>query len=199
MEDLDAVRETEEHLMNAWPSLRTLVCNGWVFRQADGYTKRANSANAMTVRGPFAPTLESARNFYSSFELSHDLSSDAFGGSRTGPHSGGPRLRSRRRDAGDEGGHFNGNAELGRRSSISTVLHGRLGSGLCGRACAGARVPSCAAQSAVEFRPAVAEQTPGRAHLCDLVEIETRGDEAFVLATQLGHNLTGRPAMNDEP
>ncbi|MGD0866590.1 MAG: GNAT family N-acetyltransferase [Rhizomicrobium sp.] len=67
MEDLDAVRETEEHLMNAWPSLRTLVCNGWVFRQADGYTKRANSANAMAVRGPFAPTLESARKFYSSF------------------------------------------------------------------------------------------------------------------------------------
>ncbi|MGD0145155.1 MAG: GNAT family N-acetyltransferase, partial [Rhizomicrobium sp.] len=68
MENLDAVRETEEHLMNAWPSLRTVVCNGWVFRQADGYTKRANSANAMAARGPFAPTLESARKFYSSFD-----------------------------------------------------------------------------------------------------------------------------------
>ena len=67
MEDLDAVRETEEHLMNAWPSLRTLVCNGWVFRQADGYTKRANSANALAVRGAFVPTLESAHKFYASF------------------------------------------------------------------------------------------------------------------------------------
>lgn len=68
MENLDAVRETEEHLMNAWPSLRTLVCNGWVFRQADGYTKRANSANALAVRGAFEPTLESARKFYASFD-----------------------------------------------------------------------------------------------------------------------------------
>ena len=67
MESLDAVRETEEHLMNAWPSLRTLVCNGWVFRQADGYTKRANSANALAARGPFEHTLECARNFYTSF------------------------------------------------------------------------------------------------------------------------------------
>ena len=68
MERLDAVRETEEHLMNAWPSLRTVVCNGWVFRQANGYTKRANSANAIAVRGAFAPTLESARKFYGSFD-----------------------------------------------------------------------------------------------------------------------------------
>ncbi len=68
MENLDAVRETEEHLMNAWPSLRTMVCNGWAFRQAGGYTKRANSANAMAVRGDFAPTLENARKFYGSFD-----------------------------------------------------------------------------------------------------------------------------------
>ncbi len=68
MENLDAVRETEEHLMNAWPSLRTLACNGWVFRQAGGYTKRANSANALDVRGPFEPTLASARKFYGSFD-----------------------------------------------------------------------------------------------------------------------------------
>jgi ribosomal protein S18 acetylase RimI-like enzyme len=68
MESLDAVRETEEHLMNAWPSLRTLTCNGWVFRLAGGYTKRANSANALDVRGPFEPTLECARKFYESFD-----------------------------------------------------------------------------------------------------------------------------------
>jgi N-acetylglutamate synthase len=68
MENLDAVRETEEHLMNAWPSLRTLTCNGWIFRQAGGYTKRANSANALAARGDFALTLASARKFYDSFD-----------------------------------------------------------------------------------------------------------------------------------
>jgi ribosomal protein S18 acetylase RimI-like enzyme len=67
MESLDAVREIEEHLMNAWPSLRTLACGGWIFRQAGGYTKRANSANALASRGDFAPILESARKFYGSF------------------------------------------------------------------------------------------------------------------------------------
>ncbi len=64
--DHEAIRQTEEHLMNAWPSLRTVMCNGWVFRQADGYTKRANSANALAARGDFAATLASARSFYGS-------------------------------------------------------------------------------------------------------------------------------------
>jgi ribosomal protein S18 acetylase RimI-like enzyme len=68
MERLNAIRETEEHLMNAWPSLRTLACNGWVLRHAGGYTKRANSANALAVVGDFAPILESARKFYASFD-----------------------------------------------------------------------------------------------------------------------------------
>jgi N-acetylglutamate synthase len=66
MANLDAVRQTEEHLINAWPGLRTMVCNGWVFREARGYTKRANSANAIAARGDFAHTLERARAFYGS-------------------------------------------------------------------------------------------------------------------------------------
>ena len=35
----------EELTMNAWPSLQTLLFNGWIIRMAGGYTKRANSIN----------------------------------------------------------------------------------------------------------------------------------------------------------
>ena len=59
----EAVRNTEEHLMNAWPALRTMMCDGWVFREAGGYTKRANSACALDGRGS-ARTLDEAERFY---------------------------------------------------------------------------------------------------------------------------------------
>jgi ribosomal protein S18 acetylase RimI-like enzyme len=61
-----AIRRTEEHLMNAWPSLRTVMCDGWVFREALGYTKRANSAAALSANGDFAGTLSLAERFYRS-------------------------------------------------------------------------------------------------------------------------------------
>lgn len=35
----------EELSMNAWPSLQTILLDGWVIRMANGYTKRANSIN----------------------------------------------------------------------------------------------------------------------------------------------------------
>ncbi|HTW35880.1 MAG TPA: GNAT family N-acetyltransferase [Rhizomicrobium sp.] len=60
----DAVRRIEEHLMNSWPSLRTVMFDGWVFREAMGYTKRANSAMALHARGRFAATLDEAERFY---------------------------------------------------------------------------------------------------------------------------------------
>ena len=62
----EAVRRTEEHLMNSWPSLRTVMVDGWVFREAMGYTKRANSAMALHARGRFSATLDEAQRFYSS-------------------------------------------------------------------------------------------------------------------------------------
>jgi ribosomal protein S18 acetylase RimI-like enzyme len=60
----DAVRRIEEHLMNSWPSLRTVMFDGWVFREAMGYTKRANSAMALNARGRFTATLDEAERFY---------------------------------------------------------------------------------------------------------------------------------------
>jgi ribosomal protein S18 acetylase RimI-like enzyme len=35
----------EELSMNAWPSLQTVLYDGWIIRMANGYTKRANSVN----------------------------------------------------------------------------------------------------------------------------------------------------------
>ncbi len=37
----------EQRGLSAWPALRSLVIGNWVLRVGDGYTKRANSANAL--------------------------------------------------------------------------------------------------------------------------------------------------------
>src|SRR5215471_10086974 len=41
----------EELTMNAWPSLQTILLDGWVIRLANGYTKRANSVNPIYCTG----------------------------------------------------------------------------------------------------------------------------------------------------
>jgi ribosomal protein S18 acetylase RimI-like enzyme len=41
------IRAVEELAMNAWPSLQTMLYDGWVLRFSDGYTKRANSVHPL--------------------------------------------------------------------------------------------------------------------------------------------------------
>ena len=42
-----AERLLEELTLNAWPSLRTVLDDGWLLRFADGHTRRANSVNPL--------------------------------------------------------------------------------------------------------------------------------------------------------
>jgi len=37
----------EELTMNAWPSLQTILMEGWIIRMSSGYTKKANSVNPL--------------------------------------------------------------------------------------------------------------------------------------------------------
>jgi ribosomal protein S18 acetylase RimI-like enzyme len=41
------IRTFEELGLNAWPSLQTVVYDGWILRFAHGYTRRANSINPL--------------------------------------------------------------------------------------------------------------------------------------------------------
>ncbi len=41
------IQTIEELSMNAWPSLQTMLYDGWVLRFADGYTNRANSISPL--------------------------------------------------------------------------------------------------------------------------------------------------------
>ena len=45
--DLDAVRRLEQLAFRGWPALETRDMRGWRLRFAGGYTKRANSINAL--------------------------------------------------------------------------------------------------------------------------------------------------------
>jgi ribosomal protein S18 acetylase RimI-like enzyme len=68
--DLAAVRAIEERAFNAWPALQTVLCDGWLFRFAEGYTKRANSANALVPADrPFEVIRATAAALYAAHGL----------------------------------------------------------------------------------------------------------------------------------
>ncbi len=53
MISLDEVFALEQRALKAWPAFETMTVGGWLFRFAGGYTKRANSANALRPAGSF--------------------------------------------------------------------------------------------------------------------------------------------------
>ncbi len=63
------VRGLEERAFNAWPALQTVLAEGWVFRFADGYTKRANSINALAPTVDVEAAVAMARPYYAALEL----------------------------------------------------------------------------------------------------------------------------------
>lgn len=58
------IRALEERAFNAWPSHQTVFHRGWVFRLSGGYTKRANSVNALVPGAPFDGVREAATTLY---------------------------------------------------------------------------------------------------------------------------------------
>ena len=58
--DLATVGTLERCLFRAWPALHTLTTAGWIQRFANGYTKRANSINALEAKAPFSIELRDA-------------------------------------------------------------------------------------------------------------------------------------------
>ena len=50
MGDPSLVFALESRLVNAWPAFETQLCDGWLLRLANGYSKRANSATPI-IRG----------------------------------------------------------------------------------------------------------------------------------------------------
>ena len=62
--DLTTVRALEERSFNAWPARQTVFFNGWLFRLAGGYTKRANSVNATDPGASFEGVRGTAETLY---------------------------------------------------------------------------------------------------------------------------------------
>lgn len=58
------IRALEERAFNAWPPHQTVFHRGWVFRLSGGYTKRANSVNALVPGAPFDGVREAAAALY---------------------------------------------------------------------------------------------------------------------------------------
>ncbi|MDM0035575.1 GNAT family N-acetyltransferase [Variovorax sp. J22P271] len=62
--DPTTVRALEERSFNAWPARQTVLFDGWLFRLSGGYTKRANSVNAVQPGASFEGVRRAAEAFY---------------------------------------------------------------------------------------------------------------------------------------
>ena len=51
------IRDLELRAFQAWPALESQSHSGWIRRFAGGYTKRANSINAIEVEARFSPAV----------------------------------------------------------------------------------------------------------------------------------------------
>lgn len=58
------VRTLEYCALNAWPAYQTVVLNDWIVRLAGGYTKRANSANAIQAGAQLEGLVEKIEALY---------------------------------------------------------------------------------------------------------------------------------------
>ncbi len=64
------IRALERAAFAAWPAFETVALEGWLLRAAEGYTKRANSLNALAPTAPLADILPRACAFYATRGLS---------------------------------------------------------------------------------------------------------------------------------
>ncbi|MES2609406.1 MAG: GNAT family N-acetyltransferase [Pseudomonadota bacterium] len=60
----ETVRALEERAFNAWPARQSVLQAGWVFRLSGGFTKRANSVNALESNAPFNGIRAAAEALY---------------------------------------------------------------------------------------------------------------------------------------
>src|SRR6478672_10783209 len=54
------IQALERRAFRAWPALETATAHGWVQRFAGGYTKRANSINALEPQSEFTLDVKNA-------------------------------------------------------------------------------------------------------------------------------------------
>jgi GNAT superfamily N-acetyltransferase len=59
MSPLDDIRALERQALRAWPALDSRASHGWIQRLSGGYTKRANSINALEVENPLTVAMKS--------------------------------------------------------------------------------------------------------------------------------------------